>query len=310
MNPPKMPIHIGDFLRDTGHLRAMLIGAYMLLLFHHWSTGSLPDDDEQLSAIARLSSTEWRKARPILIKFFGEGWYHDRVEKDLAAAKASYEKRARAGEKGGKAKAENKQRPSIAKAGPEQPLTFDQGTKEESSSLRSEGALDRPKRERAKPRAALPDLWVPDERDIEHATQAGFSHEKIQRMASAFADHHRAKATLSADWNASWRTWCSNEIKFNGERNAHGFSNNRANHAAGSAPTRDTAVLAGMGRALERRRAARAADDPGRQDVREAGGASVGAEPDANGGTAADDGQPPRQLTILAAGHPGDGRHC
>jgi hypothetical protein len=177
---------------------------------------------------------------------------------------------------------------------------------ETTTSLRSVGAPDRPKRERAKPRTVLPALWLPDERDIEHATQAGFAHEKIQRMASAFADHHRAKATLSADWNASWRTWCSNEIKFNGERNGHGFSNNRTNHAAGSAPTRDTAVLAGMGRALERRRAARAADDPGRQDVRGAGSVDAAAEPDANGGTSTDDDQPPRQPTILAAGHASD----
>jgi uncharacterized protein YdaU (DUF1376 family) len=102
-NPHRRPV------RDTGHLRALLIGAYMLLLFHHWSTGSLPDDDEQLSAIARLTPIEWRKARPILIKFFGEGWRHGRIEKDLAVSHANYEKRAKAGEEGGKAKAAAKQ---------------------------------------------------------------------------------------------------------------------------------------------------------------------------------------------------------
>lgn len=125
MNPPKMPIHIGDYKRDTGHLRALEHGAYLMLLFHHWSTGSLPDDDKQLAAIACMTPSEWRKAKPILIKFFDEGWRHGRVEKDLAAAKESYEKRAKAGEKGGKAKAENKQSSSNATAGPEQPLTLD-----------------------------------------------------------------------------------------------------------------------------------------------------------------------------------------
>jgi len=130
VNPPKMPIHIGDFLRDTGHLRAPLIGAYLMLLFHHWSTGSLPDDDDQLSAIARMSPAEWRKARSTLEKFFDPGWHHGRVEEDLAKAKESYEKRAKAGEKGGKAKAEAKQSSSNATAGPEQPLTFNQGKKD------------------------------------------------------------------------------------------------------------------------------------------------------------------------------------
>lgn len=116
MNPPKIPIHIGDFLRDTGHLRALGIGAYSLLLFHHWSTGSLPDDDEQLMVIARLTKAEWVKLRPTLAKFFGEGWRHRRVEKDLAEAKESYEKRAAAGSEGGKAKARKKQSQSNATA--------------------------------------------------------------------------------------------------------------------------------------------------------------------------------------------------
>lgn len=132
MNPPKMPVHIGDLLRDTGHLRALLFGAYLLLLMHHWSTGGLPDDDDQLSAIARMTSAEWRKAKPILEKFFDEGWHHGRVEEDLAAAKASYEKRAKAGSQGGKAKATAEQSSSNATAGPEQPLTLDHLPKKDS----------------------------------------------------------------------------------------------------------------------------------------------------------------------------------
>lgn len=124
MNPPKMPIHIGDFLRDTGHLRAAGTGAYLMLLFHHWSTGSLPDDDDQLAAIARMTAAEWRKARPTIEKFFEPGWRHGRVEEDLEKAKQAYQKRAKAGEKGGKAKAGLKQSSSNATAPPEQPLTF------------------------------------------------------------------------------------------------------------------------------------------------------------------------------------------
>jgi uncharacterized protein YdaU (DUF1376 family) len=125
-----MPIHIGDYKRDTGHLRAIGHGAYLLLLFHHWSTGALPDDDEQLATIACLSKAEWKKMRPILERFFQPGWKHGRVEEDLASAKQSYEARAKAGEKGGKAKATNKQSSSIATALPEQPLTLDQPKKD------------------------------------------------------------------------------------------------------------------------------------------------------------------------------------
>lgn len=153
MNPPKMPIHIGDYKRDTGHLRAAGHGAYLMLLFHHWSTGSLPDDDEQLAAIACMSPAEWRKAKPVISKFFGEGWRHGRVEKDLASAIESYEKRAKAGSEGGKAKASAKQSSSIATAGPEQsssyliPLTLNQSKKEDSEAKASDaGASDDPRK--------------------------------------------------------------------------------------------------------------------------------------------------------------------
>lgn len=152
MNPPKMPIHIGDLMRDTGHLRALLFGAYLALLMHHWSTGSLPEDDDQLSAIARMTPGEWRKAKPIIEKFFEPGWRHGRVEKDLESAKQSYEKRAKAGEKGGKAKAETKQSSSIATAKPEQPLTFNQDTKEEKKETREVALVD--------------DGWPADNRDL------------------------------------------------------------------------------------------------------------------------------------------------
>jgi len=304
VNPPKMPIHIGDLLRDTGHLRAMLMGAYLLLLFHHWSAGELPDDDEQLSAISRLTPSEWRKARPILERFFQPGWKHGRVEKDLASARESYEKRAKAGEKGGKAKAEIKQSSSNATAKPEQPLTLDHlpDTKEENSSLRSEAAPAKPKAPRAKPKHPLPDLWQLDEEDFTHAREAGFAPEKISEMASSFLNHHRAKGSLMADWHAAWRTWCSNEIKFHGGQNAAGTI--RTNQASGPAATRDTAVIAGMGRALARRREARAADDQGREELRERGGAGPSGGDDPERGSKASDDGASRQLTLIPGGYP------
>lgn len=114
MTPPKMPIHIGDYKRDTGHLRAAEHGAYLLLLFHHWATGSLPDDDRQLSAIACMSPSEWKRSKPILTKFFQPGWVHPRVLEDLKEANETYTKLASAGSKGGKARAERKRRLSEA----------------------------------------------------------------------------------------------------------------------------------------------------------------------------------------------------
>lgn len=121
-----MPIHIGDYKRDTGHLRALEHGAYLLLLFHHWSTGSLPDDDRQLSAIACMTPSEWKRAKPMLAKFFKPGWVHPRVVNDLEEANAAYERRAKAGRESGKARTKDKQCSNNAQASLEQPITDNQ----------------------------------------------------------------------------------------------------------------------------------------------------------------------------------------
>lgn len=116
MSLPRMSWHIGDYHKDTGHLRAAEHGAYFLLCMHYWATGGLPDDDRQLAAISRMTDREWRAARPVIEPLFkGEGkWKHKRVDEELVIAQAKYEKLAAAGSKGGKAKSSNKRRSSDA----------------------------------------------------------------------------------------------------------------------------------------------------------------------------------------------------
>lgn len=108
MNPPKMPIHIGDYQRDTGHLRAAEHGAYLLLLFHYWSTGGLPQDDRHLSTIARMSSAEWKRARPVIERFFKPGWKHPRVDYDLEKAAKISEAAKEAGLASGRTRSQRK----------------------------------------------------------------------------------------------------------------------------------------------------------------------------------------------------------
>lgn len=115
MSRPWMPLYIADYLADTTHLRAAQSGAYLHLIMHYWQKGSLPDNDGQLSAIARMTSAEWKRDRAILAAFFQQpGWHHKRIDEELAEAEEKYQKRAGAGRKGGNAKAEGKQQPSNA----------------------------------------------------------------------------------------------------------------------------------------------------------------------------------------------------
>lgn len=100
----------------------------------------------------------------------------------------------------------------------------------ESSSLRSEVSRLPAKPKRAtRARSQLPEGWQPDERDLTYAVSRGFDPPRIDVMARAFANHHRSKGNLMADWNAAWRTWVENEIKFQGAKNGRRTVHDAAN---------------------------------------------------------------------------------
>jgi uncharacterized protein YdaU (DUF1376 family) len=101
MNRPWMPLYVGDYLGDTGHLTTAQHGAYLLLMMHYWRKGELPDDDRQLSKITKLPLRTWCEYRPTLQDFFHSGWKHKRIDAELARMLSVSEKRAIAGQKGG-----------------------------------------------------------------------------------------------------------------------------------------------------------------------------------------------------------------
>jgi uncharacterized protein YdaU (DUF1376 family) len=101
MNRPWMPLYVGDYLGDTGHLTTAQHGAYLLLMMHYWRKGELPDDDRQLSKITKLPLRTWCEYRATLQDFFHSGWRHKRIDAELARMMRVSEKRAIAGQKGG-----------------------------------------------------------------------------------------------------------------------------------------------------------------------------------------------------------------
>lgn len=81
-----MPLYIGDWDGDTGHLDCEQDGAYGRLVRYYWRTGPLPDDDNALARIVRMQVARWRKVRPTLSPFFviTDGrWNHKRVDAEL-----------------------------------------------------------------------------------------------------------------------------------------------------------------------------------------------------------------------------------
>jgi hypothetical protein len=156
------------------------------------------------------------------------------------------------------------------------------------------------KRESAKA-SQLPVDWRPDETAWQAAV-ALIGQPRCELELTKFRNHAADKGRVSKNWNAAWRNWIDRAIDY-GARNVNGTGPIRTNQAAGPAPTRDTAIIAGMGRALERRRAARDPADGGRQEFPERGGAGPAAGDDAEPAPTEGDDEPPRQLAFLPAGY-------
>jgi hypothetical protein len=93
------------------------------------------------------------------------------------------------------------------------PRTIGPRTEEEDLSCRPRAGED--KKPRAKRRTAMPADWAPNDKHREIASELNLD---CDAKAVDFHDHHTAKGSLFADWDAAFRTWL---------RNAPSFANSR-----------------------------------------------------------------------------------
>jgi len=98
---PYMPLYVADYMADAAHLTALQHGAYLLMLMNYWQRGKpLPNDDLQLSRIARMGRREWNANKDVLRAFFYEEenmLVHGRVQSELAKVQAKSLKCKKAG---------------------------------------------------------------------------------------------------------------------------------------------------------------------------------------------------------------------
>jgi len=98
---------------------------------------------------------------------------------------------------------------------------FNEPRKEQESnihSFESYRARGKPKRQRAAPkprsRTTIPEDWSADRKGSAFADERGVPLTEIPR----FVAYHQANGTDSADWGASWRTWCLNYVRYRDQR--------------------------------------------------------------------------------------------
>lgn len=119
---PFWPVATDAIIADTTHLSVDQFGAYMLLMFAQWRQNGkpLPDNNDMLSRICRVTQTRWKKGlRPILEPFFEItelGWSQKRVEKDFKIVIEKIQKNRERGARGGKAKARKYKETRVANA--------------------------------------------------------------------------------------------------------------------------------------------------------------------------------------------------
>ena len=252
-----LPIHIGDWLRETRHLSPIERDGYLHLKIEYWSRGSLPDDDAQLSRIAGMTMAQWRRAKPAIEKLFLPSWRHERLDAELVRVEqisAANTKKARQAARtrwGSDAssiqQACSEHAPSKADAvlQDKQPVTRDHNSPSESVTSPSAPALplgDQVVGGQGKKSNALTRLredWKATDRDRTWAKTQGLDDGQINHAEGKFRDHWLQapdRTGKKKDWAAAWRTWITNEIDW--RKGAHNLPRAQAPARIGPAPVR------------------------------------------------------------------------
>lgn len=89
------------------------------------------------------------------------------------------------------------------------------------------------KKSKSKRGTRISENWLADENDINHATKKGYNNDQINELGNGFRDHWIAatgKGATALDWNAKWRTWISNDIKWHGSPSTRNSTANISPH--------------------------------------------------------------------------------
>jgi DNA-binding transcriptional MocR family regulator len=85
---------------------------------------------------------------------------------------------------------------------------------------------------------ALPENWVPSDKNTADAQERGFTMQEITHEADQFRNYHLAKGSTFKNWDAAWRTWLGNARKFAGRNSKQALSDTERNIAAFAATNR------------------------------------------------------------------------
>lgn len=197
-------IHIGDFLSGCIEMDATEGGAFFFLIMAHYQRGEvgIEDDDARLARICHCSLKVWKRIKDrVLEKFYLENgyWKNERVIEECRKVAQKVPKSCPKGSQVESQVTEIKENtPDITSN--QKPVT---------NNKKNTTYSKKPHR--------LPDDWVCDEKLGQWAMEQGLARGEVVQEIEQFKDHYRAatgKGSTALDWDAKFRTWIRNTIKW------------------------------------------------------------------------------------------------
>jgi uncharacterized protein YdaU (DUF1376 family) len=228
------PSYPTDYRNDTWHLSLAEHGAYKLLIdYYYQSEMALPNNDNALASIIGVALDDWMQAKENVLPFFQireNKLFHKKIDEVL---ESQISKR-----KDGAARIKKYRKNKVYDVTNEDVTRYtsvSNATRGEERRLEEEKDIDKSisKKSHKKRATRISEYWLPDEKDLDYAIKKGFNNEQIQSASEGFRDHWIAasgKGSTALDWNAKWRTWINNDIKWNGSPETRNGARNLSPH--------------------------------------------------------------------------------
>ena len=214
---PSLPLWTDAYLGDTTHLTTLEHGAYLLLLIAAWRSPNcrLPNDDKMLARYTKLTPTQWKRIKPMILSFFDEkdNWlYQGRLSDESSFVKQKSKRQS------DKAKArwlKYKETPdAVASSGDSRgnaptptPTPTPTVIKDTSVSLYKTRKSNNGK-------FKLKDDWRPNGKSDQIGASEGYTAQEIEWASVGFKDYWigEGKLKTKTGWDRSFYNWLRSSI--------------------------------------------------------------------------------------------------
>lgn len=214
---PAMPLWTDSFIADTTHLNAAETGAYTMLLVCMWRSGGyIANNDKKLARFARCTSAQWKRIKPTIMEFLVENENGLTQKRLLTLHSNTTEKVAlkrHLGSLGGQANALKNHNKVLPNATTNAKATI-------TKTISNKSIMPK----KAKNTSLHVDFIPCKNAAVSYWKTRGRTDLSYEFIADEFKTYCLANGKRYTDWNAAWKTWYCNSVKF--QRKTDGIATN------------------------------------------------------------------------------------